>query len=141
MTKAAACEKLALVMLTIPGRPIVKKNTQRIVGSGKARRRILSPKYLAWEQSAMLNAMAVLKRSFKGHLVDYPIRLLLKFYFADRQAEADVSNLVEGPQDLLVKLGVLKDDRLVHELRAFKFFGHDPRTEISIFKYQQEEKT
>lgn len=126
-----------IVTLTIPGRPIVKKNTQRVVGFGKSRRRILSPKYIAWERAAMLSAMATAKRPTSIALLDIPVRAVFRFYFKDRQAEADVSNLIEGPQDLLVKLGVLKDDRLVRRVEGEKFFGHEPRVEIEIYRYEE----
>ena len=132
-----------IVTLTFPGRTIVKKNTQRVFGSGRFKRRILSARYQTWEQRAanglvaLLNGKRVAVRTVA--LIDFPVAAHFKFYFKDRQAEADVSNLVEGPQDLLVKLGVLKDDRLVMRIVAEKFFGCDPldqRCEVEIFKHE-----
>ena len=38
----------------IPGRPIVKKNTQRVYGVGKSRRAVYSSKYLRWRDIALL---------------------------------------------------------------------------------------
>lgn len=120
-----------LVTLTIPGRPIVKKNTQRVVGFGRAKRAIPSARYRAWE----LNAMAVCRRNFSAALIDIPVTAHFRFFFENRQAEPDVSNLIEGPQDVLVDACVLKDDRLVMKVMAEKFFGHEPRVEIELYKY------
>jgi len=119
-------------ILTIPGRPIVKKNTQRTYGSGRSTRRVSSPRYTSWA----LNARAACNRQFKGALVDCLVTASFRFYFKDRSGEADVSNLVEGPQDILVESQIISDDKLVRKIVAEKFFGHEPRTEIELFKYE-----
>lgn len=113
----------------IPGRPIVKKNTQRTVGRGRATRRISTPRYTRWE----FDAMAVCQRSFKGQLLQGPMFAKYYFHFENRQAEADVSNLCEAPGDLLKKAGVIKDDRLLVSIYAQKEFGLAPKTIIELY--------
>lgn len=121
-----------VVQLMIPGRPAILKNSKRVIARGPGRRAIVLPslRYQNWEQHAAL----WLQRSFKGHLIDYPIIADFRFYFANRQAEPDVSNLIEGPADVMQKVGILKNDRLIVRLMAEKFFGHDPRTEIDLYR-------
>lgn len=129
-----------LITLTIPGRPLVLKNSKRIFGrGGRGKRKIVLPsaQYSEWERSA-LNAVS---RSFKGQLVDWPCEVHYRFYFENRAGEADVSNLCEGPGDVMQKAGVLKNDKLIMRIHAEKFFGHIPRTEISIYKYDAETLT
>jgi Holliday junction resolvase RusA-like endonuclease len=117
----------------LPGRPIVKKNTQRIVGVGKGRRRILSPKYIAWERGAYLHAIAARSRANRAESFGGLVFAKFFFHFLNKQAEADVSNLIEGPQDLLVKAGVLKDDRQIVALFAQKEFGLPAKTIIELY--------
>lgn len=114
---------------TIPGRPIVKKNTKRIFGAGRFKRIVYSPKYQEWERHAAKHV----RRALNAKCIDYPVAAWFKFYFANKQGEADTSNLIEGPQDLLKKMGVIVDDKLIHLVTAQKFFGaSEPRTEIEL---------
>lgn len=124
-------QAMPVVTLTIPGRVISLKNSKRIVCRGRFPKVLKSERYEEWEAGAM----AALKRSFKGHLVDYPCELHARFYFANRQNEADLSNMVQGPEDVLQALGILANDRLIMREVTEKFFGHDPRVEIEIYKY------
>lgn len=117
----------------IPGRCMVSKNTARVVRGRGRTREIKSPQYLAWAANAMA---AITKARHHAPTVTKPVSLHITFYLANRAAEPDVSNLVEGPQDLLVKCGVLADDRLVHEVVARKVFARPARTIIEISSYQ-----
>lgn len=117
----------------LPGRPIVKKNTQRLVGVGKARRRICAPQYVQWEQNAMASllngkSIALIKGSLFANYV---------FHFRNKQSEADVSNLCEAPGDVLQKCGVIKDDRQIVRMAAEKVFDGQEKTVIEL--YQMEE--
>lgn len=107
---------------------MVKKNGQKIYRG----RRVLTPQYLAWEESACLYVkQAMVQAKFKDLITDQ-VAMKFTFCFANRQAEADVSNLIEGVQDVLVDCGVLEDDRLVHFLIAEKFFGGDVKTIVEV---------
>lgn len=124
--------KTPFLTLTIPGRPTVLKNNKRIFSRGRGLRAIVLPseRFVKWESEAA----HYIKKTFKGHLVDFECEIHFKFFFSNRQAEADVSNLIEGPADLLQKTGVVKNDKLFKKVVAEKFFGEEPRTEIEIFK-------
>lgn len=119
----------------ILGRPIVKKNTQRVIGSGKRKRVIYSKKFLQWQSIAN---STIQRGAGVALLINEPIEAHFKFYFKNRSAEADVSNLVEGPQDVLKKTGIIADDKLIMRVRAEKFFGSEPRTEIKLYKFLEE---
>ena len=113
---------------TIPGRAIVKKNTKRIVGAGRFKKIIYSKNFQFWEASLV----AYLKRIWKLPPIDYPVEAIFNFYFKNHQGEADTSNLIEGPQDCLVKARVLQDDRLIKRVIAEKHFESEPMTEIEL---------
>jgi len=113
----------------IPGRCVVKKNSQRVVGFGKSKHVIYSPKFIAWHKVAMLHLR---QRWTDNDPINEFMKLTIRFYFANHQSEADVSNLIEGPQDALTKAGVIVDDKLIYEIHAMKIFGEEPRTEIEL---------
>lgn len=117
-----------LFSATILGRPIVKKNTARRY------RRIVcySPKFIQWEKQALLQLGKLRKIN---PLIDFPIEARFRFYFTNKMAEPDVSNLIEGPQDLLKKAGIISDDRIIQRVTGEKYFGQEARTEIEIYKY------
>lgn len=118
-----------LFACTINARAAVKKNTQRVVGYGRKRRAIYSPQYKAFESVAILS---MIKAHQGREPIDVPIEARFRFYFANHQWEADLSNLVEGPQDALKDAGVIADDRLIQSLHATKHFGDGPRVEIEL---------
>lgn len=116
----------------IPGRCMVKKNTQRVFGTGKGKRVRYSDQYNFWERVAQLT---LAKR--RVPLIEAHIEVHFHFYFKNHRAEPDVSNLIEGPQDVLTKMGIIKDDRIIQKVVAEKHFD-DPveKTEIIIFPYK-----
>lgn len=123
-----------LFTCTIPGRPIVKKNTQRVVGlRGGSRRVVYSANYTKWANAACtaVYGSLIVNRATIRH----PITGVFRFYFKNYASEPDVSNLIEGPQDILTKCGVIEDDKLIKRVIAEKFFGHEPRVEIELYEY------
>lgn len=116
---------------TIMGRVMVLKNNKRIFGRGRKKIVLPSAKYAQWEP----HALAALLRQFKSKCIDYPVSATFDFYFANKMAEPDVSNLIEGPQDVLVKAGVLKNDRLIQRVTGEKHFGSEPRVEIELLRW------
>jgi Holliday junction resolvase RusA-like endonuclease len=103
-----------LFKVFIPGRPIIKKNTQKVVRLKNGRRvKIDSPRYKTWKHQAS----AYIKQALLKHNINAPLstdlQLTAIFHFKNRQAEPDLSNLYEGIQDLLQEMGVIKDDKLI----------------------------
>lgn len=114
----------------IPGRPIVKKNTQRVYGVGKSRRAVYSSKYLRWRDIALLE-MRKAWDSFDP--IEVKVNAKMVFCFKNMRSEPDLSNLYEGPQDVLQMAGVLKDDRLIYSHNgSTKLFGGAELTVIEL---------
>lgn len=111
--------------------PIVKKNTQRVVGVGRGRRVIYSPRFLEWETEALLK----LRSEWKDRPITKPLCAIFRFFLKDRSAEPDVSNLVEGIQDALKKAGVIEDDGLIQLAHIGKFPYEEPRTEVELYVF------
>ncbi len=122
----------------IPGRPMVKKNNQKVVTIRRGRRsfktKVNTPQYQEWENEAA----KTVRRA--RHQVNGPIECHIHarfiFYFENRQSEADLSNLYEGIQDILKKEGVIADDVLIesHDGSRKRFY-QKPRLEVALFEY------
>ncbi len=120
--------------LTIPGAPIVKKNTQRVVRRGNRIFTIYSSAYTNWVENATIHLDTLKKPTAP---IDFPINLQCKFYRPTR-GTVDLSALYEGIQDVLVKAGWLADDNwLIVKSHDGSGVFHDkdnPRMEIKITK-------
>ena len=126
---------MILFACTIPGRCYVKKNGAKRVGRGKNTRMIYTRNYTAWAADAILE----LKQAWKGqNPIECEIEATFKFYFKDKQAEADTSNLCEAPADALTDAGIIKDDILIYKLIAEKYFYTDQKVEIEIRRYKND---
>jgi len=123
------------ISITIPGRVGILKNGKSIFWKNGRMIVIPKPQYKEWEQKAILEC----RNQFRGQTIEVPVEMQAQFYFANHQHEVDCSNAAQGPEDVLQKAGVLKDDKLIYRSTLEKFFGHDPRVEIKIFKYQKKE--
>ena len=117
------------------GRPFVKKNTQRVIGIGRRKRVIYSPKYLAWASMASL----VCRKAHAGQETYAGlIELHLAFNFKNRQSESDLSNCIEGIQDVLQSTGVIEDDKQVRRIIASKTFGGEASTTVHLFPLEDQ---
>jgi Holliday junction resolvase RusA-like endonuclease len=131
-------DRMPIVTLTIPGRVGILKNSKRVIARGRGRRAIVLPSkhYAEWAKDAG-RALSAQRTVF---LIDIPVEVHMRFYFANRQGEPDLSNCVQGPEDLLQAHGILANDKLIMACRLEKFFGHEPRVEIEIFKHETQTK-
>jgi Holliday junction resolvase RusA-like endonuclease len=134
-------EKKCLFICAISGRPIVKKNTQKVVRFKNGfTKKIDSPQYQKWKT----NALFWIYQARRDHIndahqfkqIDTPIQASFRFYFNNHQAEADLSNLLEGPADLLKESGIIKDDSLIHSFDGSrKVFGKGEGLIIELYEY------
>lgn len=94
--------------VTIPGRPVVKKNSKRIIGSKLGRPRIIaSRQYLEWERMAtdiVNNSRPPSFRKCDLYLIAYV------YYFG---VAPDLGNALEGILDVMEQCGVYHNDRQI----------------------------
>jgi Holliday junction resolvase RusA-like endonuclease len=89
-------------------------------------RRFKTPLYKQYEKDC---AWFVKGRKIKGE-VEIHYRFYLKYY-----ATTDVDNLIKPIQDIIVKAGLIEDDRKIKLIIAEKFKAKEDRMEIIITKY------
>jgi len=123
--------------IIIPGNAVAKKNSQRIIRLGRLASIRPSKAYDAWEKTALQYLMLQRVQWWPG---SYPVELHL-FYYRMTMQKFDLSNMIEGVQDVLQKAGVLHDDSMRHVVPVFERrpegYGWavdkaNPRTEITI---------
>lgn len=127
--------------IIIPGNAVAKKNSQRVVrfGKGKNARYSIRPSkaYDAWEKEALQNLMIEGTEPYKG---PYPAEMRI-FFYRKTLAKFDLSNMLEGTQDVLQKAGVILDDSMKHIIPVIdkrgSRYGWDidrdcPRVEVVI---------
>lgn len=118
----------------IPLPPVTKKNSQRIMVNKTTGKPFIMPssKYLQYEQAAR----CFLCPPSDGP-IDYPVNVKCVFYMPSRR-KADLTNLLEAADDLLVAAGILADDnyKIVtgHDGSRCLVDKDNPRTEITITK-------
>jgi len=116
---------MLLFKTEIPGRVPVKKNTAKVFKFGA----VYSKAWKEWEKKAV---RLLRIQGIKEPISDY-CQIKMVFYLKNHQWEPDVSNVCEGPQDVLQKANILTDDKLIKRLFAEKHFNDDnPRVEIEI---------
>lgn len=124
-----------LFEVKIPGRVRIKKNGRRHIGKGK---NIPSALYVVWEKNSAIDVLRAIPAYRKNLPIKEPCRAEFEFHFKNFQNEADTSNCVEGPQDLLQKVGVIENDKLIVEFTAKKIMGLTECTIIRLFKLDAE---
>lgn len=65
---------------------------------------------------------------------DEPIQVTYTFYLKNA-AQTDVDNLIKPLQDILVRTGIISNDRLIMSMTATKFKDRRDRVEITIEPY------
>ena len=120
-----------MIKITIPGRPITKKNSQRMILLKNGRRMVRpSVQFEAYQEAA---AWAI--GNHKGLMLTGPVNVKA-VYFMPTRGRVDLLNLLEATCDILVHYGVLEDDnsRVVasHDGSRVFYDKTNPRAEIEI---------
>lgn len=118
--------------IVLHGRPITKKNSQRIVVA-KGRKMILpSKQYLEFEKNCLKQITGKQKLNIQDR-----INMQVVYYMPTRH-RVDLVNLLEATCDILVKAGVIADDNsnivASHDGSRVLYDKTNPRTEIIIEK-------
>lgn len=120
-----------LIKLLIPGAPITKKNSQRIVRLGNGRCSIRPSKaFEAYQKTASVFIPGKFRKGLSGR---YNVKCT---YYMPTKRKVDLVNLLEATCDILVHYKVLEDDnsRIVvsHDGSRVLYDKNNPRVEIEI---------
>jgi Holliday junction resolvase RusA-like endonuclease len=119
------------VKLNLIGRPITKKNSQRIVLTKNNKRFIIQSKqYLDYEN----NCLWQLKAQYKDETIKSKLNLKAYYYMPDRRIP-DLINLLQSTCDILEKARIIENDKNIISFDGSKIMGIDkenPRAEIII---------
>lgn len=114
---------------TIKGRPITKKNHQRLVRNGYRVIPIPSKEFIDYQDRAGYQI------PYKFALIDTPVNVKVLYYMPTHH-RVDLVNLLESTCDILVKFGVVKDDNseiiVSHDGSRVLYDKQNPRAEIEI---------
>lgn len=123
-----------LILLTLKGTPITKKNHMRIL---KARGRHFlaqSEQYTAYEQECMMQIPQYTRQSIAD-----PVNVRT-VYFMPTHRRVDLTNLMEATHDILVRANVLQDDNCniikTVDGSCVEYDKENPRVEIEITRYE-----
>lgn len=124
---------MSLFEVEIPGRPGIKKNSKNIFRNRKSGKPFIttSGKYKSWE---MMAAVFIKKAHAQFNFIHFenPVKAHFTVSLSSHKNEPDFGNAVEGVCDLLEKLGVIKNDKLIHEATIKKVFGEKDFISVQI---------
>lgn len=129
-----------LIKLTIPGTPVTKKNSQRIVRFGNGRYSIRPSKaFEAYQKAASVFIPGALRKAHSGR---YNVKCV---YYMPTRRKVDLVNLMEATLDILVHYRVLEDDNSniiqSHDGSRVLYDKNNPRVEIEIEECLEGEKS
>jgi len=101
----------------IDGQPMSKKRNYRIIRIGQHYALGLKREYKAWEKN-ITDQLWVQRMQYMASMVGVwkPIDMYVEAsfeFFMKNKAKYDLSNLIQGVEDALVKAKILKDDSLI----------------------------
>ena len=118
------------IEIVIPGRPITKKNSPRIMQRKNGTRFVAPSKEFEDYQERCGWYL-----SCKNAMISSPVNVRCVYYMPTRH-RVDLSNLISATCDVLVHYGVLKDDNCTivesHDGSRVKYDKESPRVEITI---------
>lgn len=121
----------------IDGQPMSKKRNYKIIKIGRHYTLGLTTKYKHWEKSARDQLWAqrmTYQSSMTGEFrISSYVEVSFEFFLKDKK-KYDLSNLYQGPEDALVKAGILQDDVLIasHDGSRKHLGCENPRVQITI---------
>lgn len=124
------------ISITIPLKPITKKNSQQILVNRSTGRPFIAPskQYKQYEKDAGYFIKP------KGLKIDYPVNVKCLYYMPTHR-KVDLLNLLEATCDILVHYGVIEDDNsnivIGHDGSRVLYDKENPRTEIIIEAVEQ----
>lgn len=122
------------IKISIPVRPVTKKNSQQIITNPKTGRPFIIPsKQFRDFEKECKPYMLQIKNEIG--VIKYPVNVQCIFY-VDRKLKYDLTNLLEAIDDVLVNYGILLDDNrdilAAHDGSRVFYDKFNPRIEITI---------
>lgn len=119
--------------ITIPGRPITKKNSQRIIYNKRTKRPqiIQSETYKNYETECLWRLKTYRGPKFK----DTKLHVRCKYWMPNRRSWPDLMGLYQASADIIEKAGIIDNDRNIVSMDGSRIVGIDkdnPRAEIFI---------
>lgn len=119
--------------ITIPGRPITKKNSQQITYNRHTGKRglIQSQQYRDYETECLW-----ILKSYRGpRFKDSKLHVRCQYYMPNRRSWPDLMGLYQATADIIEKAGIIDNDRNIVSMDGSRIMGIDkenPRVEIFI---------
>lgn len=117
------------IHITIPGRPITKKNHGRIVNCGGRPRLLPSPQFRDYQEKSGYYIRC------KGRKIADRVNVRCVYYMPTR-GMVDLVGLLQATDDILVHYGVIEDDNsgivAGHDGSRVRYDKDNPRVEITI---------
>ena len=119
-------------VLTLPGRPITKKNSQRILTNHKTGKPFVdqSEAYKRYEEECLWRLLSFRAPRYSGKLM-----MTARYWMPDRRSWPDLFGLLQSTADILQKAKIIENDRDIVRLDGSEIVGVDkenPRVEIEI---------
>lgn len=124
-----------MIKIIIPGAPVTKKNSQRILKNFKTGKPFIAPSevYERYEQAAGAHLYPKPQYPLDGAYGAFNLRCV---YYMPTHRRVDLANLLEATTDVLVKHRILADDNsnIVggHDGSRVLYDKSHPRVEIEI---------
>ena len=121
-----------IMRFTLYGPPRTKKNSQQILQNKRTGRAFIAPSaaYKAYERDCLRQISGL----YRAGLVE-PVNLKAVYYMPTHRC-VDLSNLLSATNDILVRAGVIADDRceivVSHDGSRVRYDKGNPRVEITI---------
>jgi len=121
-----------VIRLTIPGRPITKKNSQRIIINRRTGRPMVIPskQYKEYEAASLWHL-----KQYRIRTITKPVNVCARYWMPDRRSKPDLLGLQQATADILETAGIVEDDVLIVSWDGSRVMGVDklnPRVEIEI---------
>ena len=127
-----------MLIITIPGNPRTKKNSQQILTNKKTGSSFIAPSkaFKQYQKEADAAIPQDVRRA-----IDYRVTVKC-LYFMHTLRAVDLSNLLEATDDILTHCGVLADDncRVIasHDGSRVLYDKLNPRVEVYITSFEEE---
>ncbi len=120
--------------ITLPGRPITKKNSQRIINNRNTGRLMViqSEQYVRYETECLWRL-----KSYRGPKFKCLVEVSAKYHMPSKQ-RPDLTNLMQSTADILEKAGIIDNDRNIVSWDGSRILvdSEEPRVDVEIRKWE-----